>query len=115
MATFTVNQPIVTREPAITVDAGLPIGRHRFRLEVTDTAGLVSKPMEVIVTVRRPLILDPGTVVVGPVIPTPIDPVVIRPTGVLTGVTLPSGLRVARGRKGPKKSAKRKDDGKGEG
>ncbi|MCK7536760.1 MAG: hypothetical protein MZV63_40255 [Marinilabiliales bacterium] len=62
---------------------------------MTDTAGLVSKPMEVIVTVRRPLILDPGTVVVGPVIPTPIDPVVIRPTGVLTRGD--AALRRARG------------------
>ena len=43
MARFDVNTPITTREPTITVDAGLPIGRHRFRLEVIDASGRAAR------------------------------------------------------------------------
>jgi hypothetical protein len=81
MARFVVNTPITTREATVVVDAGLPIGVHRFRLEVIDAAGNRSRPSDAIVQVQR--------IVVGPVIPTPIDPVrpvldprtPIRPTG----------------------------------
>ena len=62
--------PQITREPTITVDAGLPVGRHRFRLEVVDAAGLRSAPDEAIVEVQR-IIIDPGRIPTGPVIPTP--------------------------------------------
>ena len=65
MARFVVGTPQITREPTITVDAGLPVGRHRFRLEVVDATGLRSAPDQAIVEVQR-IIIDPG-----PIIPTP--------------------------------------------
>jgi hypothetical protein len=72
MARFVVNTPIATPAPTVTVDAGLPVGRHRFRLEVIDTAGLRSRPDETIVEIQR-IIIDPGPIVPTPVpIPTPI-------------------------------------------
>ena len=51
MARFEINQPQVTREPRILVDAGLRPGLHRFRLVVTDDQGLSSRPDEVVVQV----------------------------------------------------------------
>lgn len=74
MARFAVNTPITTREPAVTVDAGLPIGRHRFRLEVIDAVGRRSAPSDAIVEVQR--VADSG-----PAVPSPIGPTrpVVRP------------------------------------
>jgi hypothetical protein len=71
MARFVAGTPQITREPTIVVDAGLPIGRHRFRLEVIDAAGRRSAPDEAIVEVRQ--IVGPGPVgpTPGPVNPTP--------------------------------------------
>ena len=79
MARFVVGTPQTTREPTITVDAGLPVGRHRFRLEVIDASGLRSAPDHAIVEVQR-IIINPGpiTPTPGPIIPTP-GP--IRPPG----------------------------------
>ena len=76
MARFVVGTPQITREPTITVDAGLPVGRHRFRLEVIDASGLRSAPDHAIVEVQR-IIVGPGPIPTpGPVIqPGP----VIRP------------------------------------
>jgi len=71
MARFAINTPITTREPTVTVDAGLPIGRHRFRLEVIGAQRRPSTPNDAIVEVQR-LAVDPRP----PVLP-PIDP--IRP------------------------------------
>ena len=85
MARFVVGTPQITREPTITVDAGLPVGRHRFRLEVVDATGLRSAPDEAIVQVQR-IIIDPGRIPTGPVIPTPgtvIGPVIS--TGPIVG------------------------------
>ena len=77
MARFVVRYAEITREPTITVDAGLPVGRHRFRLDVIDASGLRSAPDQAIVEVQR-IIVDPGRHPdAGPVIPTP-GPV-IRP------------------------------------
>ena len=92
MARFVVGTPQITREPTITVDAGLPVGRHRFRLEVVDATGLRSAPDQAIVEVQRtivdpgPLIPTPGPVIPtpGPIIPTPgpiLQPGPIRPPG----------------------------------
>lgn len=53
MARFVVDQPIRTREPTIVVDAGLAPGRHRFRLEVVDSAGRRSAPDVAVVTIER--------------------------------------------------------------
>ena len=70
MAQFVPGTPVVTREPVVTVDAGLRPGRHRFRLVVVDNDGQESAPDERIVTVRR---------LVGPTPPT--DPTIsTRPT-----------------------------------
>ncbi|MBL8350598.1 MAG: hypothetical protein JNL87_09805 [Burkholderiaceae bacterium] len=51
MATFAINQTLVTREPVISVDAGLRPGLHRFRLVVSDDQGLSSVPDEVVVQI----------------------------------------------------------------
>lgn len=51
MASFAINQTLVTREPVITVDAGLRPGLHRFRLVVTDDQGISSQPDEVVVQI----------------------------------------------------------------
>ena len=78
MARFVAGTPQITREPTITVDAGLPVGRHRFRLEVIDTSGLRSAPDHAIVDVQRITGPGPITPTPGPIVPTP-GP--IRPTG----------------------------------
>ena len=93
MARFVVGTPQITREPTITVDAGLPVGRHRFRLEVVDASGLRSAPDQAIVEVQR-IIIDPGRIPTGPVIPTPgpVGPVIgpVIPTGPVVGPVIPT-------------------------
>ena len=83
MARFVVNTPISTREPAVTVDAGLAAGRHRFRLVVVDARGVRGLPHDAIVDVQRivgrvgPTPLDPRRPVVEPVMPRrPVGPAV---------------------------------------
>jgi hypothetical protein len=80
MARFDVDTPITTREPTVTVDAGLPPGRHRFRLEVIDREGRRSRtPAVAVVEVQR-LVVDPRPPV-GPMIdPRPPVGPVIDPT-----------------------------------
>lgn len=51
MASFSIGQPIHTREPTITVDAGLSAGEHRFQLVVTREDGRVSRPDVAVVTI----------------------------------------------------------------
>ncbi len=74
MTTLVPNQPIRTREPRLTIDGNLPLGRHRFRLVVVDNDGNRSAPDEIIVAIVRGIIdpfpnpLDPRRP------PTPIDP-----------------------------------------
>ncbi len=91
MAVFRVNVPVTTTEPVATVDAGLPIGRHRFRLVVVDTAGLRSAPHEAVVAVQRqidpgPIVVTPGPVVVnpGPIVVNP-GPIVVNPGPIVSG------------------------------
>jgi hypothetical protein len=50
---FVPNQPIATAEPRVLVDAGLPAGRHRFRLEVENERGQRSLPTEVTVLIEN--------------------------------------------------------------
>lgn len=50
---FTPNVPVATRESTIVVDAGLPVGSHRFRLVVINDRGRESKPVEIIVRITR--------------------------------------------------------------
>lgn len=53
MPRFVVGEPIRTREPLVTVDAGLRPGVHRFQLEVVSADGRVSGPDAVSVTVTE--------------------------------------------------------------
>lgn len=57
MARFEINQPVTTAEPRAVVDAGLPVGRHRFQLVVTDDSGNESAPDFVTVTVFQPQVI----------------------------------------------------------
>ena len=55
MAEFVINQDVVTETPLVEVtisaESALPVGRHRFRLIVTDDSGNASRPDEVDVIV----------------------------------------------------------------
>lgn len=79
MARFAVGQAIPGVEPVIVVDAGLPVGGHRFQLIVVDSAGRRSAPVEAVVTVSRVL-----------------TPIPDRPEIILTGTTTPVVLRPGR-------------------
>jgi hypothetical protein len=80
MPRFLPNRPITSGEPTIVVDAGLPAGRHRFRLEVIDSAGLRSTPSDAVVTVtdagpsRPPIRPVQPPLISGPITPNPIRP-----------------------------------------
>jgi hypothetical protein len=80
MVSFVAGKPFSTDTPGVVVDAGLPAGRHRFRLVVQDNGGISSQPAEIVVQVQR-LIVPPvtgpvitGPVVVGPVVSGPLSP-----------------------------------------
>jgi hypothetical protein len=65
MATFTVGKPIRTNTPGISVDADmLPVGIHRFRLEVVGANGAMSVGDERLIEVvdRKVLALQPARV-----------------------------------------------------
>ena len=87
MARFAVGQAISGVEPAIAVDAGLPVGGHRFQLVVVDSAGRRSAPVEAVVTVIRVL-----------------TPIPDRPEIILTGTTTPVVLRPGRSPRKTKRS-----------
>ena len=55
MARFEIGTAIVTTNPIIVVDSGLPAGAHLFELIVEDEAGNQSQPDQAIVTVRSRL------------------------------------------------------------
>ncbi len=71
MAGFTVGKAIVTDTPMIQVDAGLPIGTHRFTLVVTNDKGVESLPATIDVVIYR-LLTPPITPTRVP-IPRPIN------------------------------------------
>jgi hypothetical protein len=77
MVQFAPNQTIETAEPTITVDAGLPLGQHRFQLVVIDAAGNRSRPAVAIVEIQRAVPIAPDPVAT-PV--SPIDPLAVTPT-----------------------------------
>lgn len=72
MTTFTVGKPVTTAVAEVTVDAGLPLGSHRFQLVVVDADGNSSKAAEVVVQVDR--------VIAAPTDPTPTRPTPSNPT-----------------------------------
>ena len=49
---FVPNKPFESPKPTVLVDRGLSPGQYRFRLVVVNTAGVASKPADVIVTVE---------------------------------------------------------------
>ncbi len=69
MARFLPNEPVVTSEPLVTVDAGLPVGQHRFQLVVEDDQGNRSVPDVRVVTVVARVVRVTGTVLTQPVRP----------------------------------------------
>ena len=78
MAQFVPGTPVVTREPVVTVDAGLRPGRYVFQLVVVDDQEQQSAPDQRIVTITFTRPVPPIT---GPVIG-PGTPVITR-TGVI--------------------------------
>jgi hypothetical protein len=75
LARFVVGQPITTTVPIIDVDPGLPVGRHRFQLEVVDGDRNVSRAdvaEVVIVDIRLPTPRIPTIVIPDPIIRTPV-------------------------------------------
>jgi len=73
MATFTVGKAIATTTPSIVVDAGLPLGQHRFQLVVVTDTGQRSQPDVATVDVQKPIIvIQPSPVIVPPIfVPSP--------------------------------------------
>lgn len=57
MTTFVVGKPVETTTPRMVVDAGLPVGSHRFSLTVFNTTGNASAPSEAVVQVTRPVVV----------------------------------------------------------
>jgi len=53
MAKFALGQPVVTAEPSVVVDAGLPAGQHRFQLEVVTDSRRKSAPDIAVVQVEK--------------------------------------------------------------
>jgi hypothetical protein len=76
MAEFAPNQPVVSQEPTVVVDKGLPLGIHVFQLRVEDDLGQSSAPTLVTVVVF-------GQAGPGPFIPPFIPPIIppFRPPG----------------------------------
>lgn len=54
MAMLKPGVPVTQDSPLLTVENPLAPGRHRFQLEVIDTAGLVSEPALLVVSVEAP-------------------------------------------------------------
>lgn len=53
MPQFEPRKPIVTEDPVVTVDAGLPPGQYRAQLVVEDEAGNRSTASEQVVTIQN--------------------------------------------------------------
>ena len=77
MASFVIGQPVTTAEPRVAVDPGLKPGLHRFRLEVVDDAGQVSKPDEALVQVTEKLIVPVTPILLNPI--DPLHPITVSP------------------------------------
>jgi hypothetical protein len=88
VATLKPGQTIVTDQPDLAVDAGLPVGTYRFRLVVEDESRNRSDPAEVDVVVfqRTVTVLDPP-IFVGPAIP--VGPPIVRPGGPVATPIIP--------------------------
>jgi len=71
MANFQNKQTYTTRGAKLSVDAGLPVGDHKFQLVVVDSNDMRSEPVEVVVTIVPPRI-GPLPIRPGPIRPGPI-------------------------------------------
>ena len=89
MPRFERGRPLKTTVPQVTVDAGLPVGTHRFRLTLVNDSGNQSNPALIDVIIgparigpRPPIGPIPVPTRPGPVIgvPIPTRPVGITPT-----------------------------------
>jgi len=47
------GRPFESPLPTVVIDAGLPVGPHTFRLEVVNSRGQHSQPIEFVVTIVR--------------------------------------------------------------
>lgn len=83
MVSFVQGRAVKTAEPTVTVDAGLPLGTHRFQLVVLTDTGQQSAPafasVAVVRIVTEPLNPTLSTGVLSPV--TPLDTTLVRPRG----------------------------------
>jgi hypothetical protein len=52
MADFQRTKVVRTKNPTVKVEAGLPPGKYRFQLIVTDNQGNQSRPAELVVEIR---------------------------------------------------------------
>ncbi|TAH45624.1 MAG: hypothetical protein EYC67_10565 [Betaproteobacteria bacterium] len=86
MVAFVVGRTVKTAEPVVTVDAGLPIGVHRFQLEVLTADGRRSAAEVVQVSVQRLLVLDP----LRPEVRPPVTDPLTNPTLTTTPLTRPT-------------------------
>ncbi|ACB35309.1 hypothetical protein Lcho_3049 [Leptothrix cholodnii SP-6] len=80
MVAFVIGQPVTTKVPQVTVDAGLKPGAHRFRLVVTDEQGLQSVADEFVVQVREVIVAPPPPVLTDPIVTRPPIPFPSNPT-----------------------------------
>lgn len=69
MTKFVVGQTQATKESVVLVDAGLPVGAHRFQLSVQDADGNRSAPARALVQVVLPTVPSPIVPPIGIVAP----------------------------------------------
>ena len=80
MADFQRTKVVHTKNPFVKVEAGLPPGKYRFQLIVTDSQGNQSRPAELVVEIREQISPDRSITPITPITPvipiTPITPVI---------------------------------------
>lgn len=90
MVSFVRGRPLTTTKPTIEVDAGLPLGVHRFQLEVLTDDGRRSPADVVTVSVQR-LVVGPFEPVVRPTVGEPVVRPTVNPTVMGTTPVIPRG------------------------
>ncbi|MBU4295134.1 MAG: hypothetical protein L6365_05655 [Desulfobulbaceae bacterium] len=59
MANFLNRRQFTTKKAQITVESGLPVGKHLFQVTAVHEDGTRSQPVEVIVSIGTPVLRDP--------------------------------------------------------
>ena len=90
MVTFVRGRPVTTTKPVIEVDAGLPLGVHRFQLQVLTDDGRRSPADVVAVSVQR-LGGGPLEPVVRPTVREPVVRPTVSPTVIGTTTVIRRG------------------------